>query len=140
MAAWTFISYLEKLESNNSSLKSRFCKLAVIDNTQDLTELSESFVADVESPFAVFQKDIISQLNESSPPTSGGPSDSESRRGVAGAAASSIKKKIGLDKLPKFKGEEISSPYVNFPVWKKQWEIEIVDYPEPRRSPQRKSR
>ena len=63
---------LEKLESNYSSLKT----CSGIDNTQDITELSESFVTDVESPFAVFQKEI-SQLKESSPPTSKGSSDSE---------------------------------------------------------------
>ena len=125
---WDKRRELEKLEADYSKLKSRFSKLPGIDSSQDVTDLSDQFVADVETPFASFQKKVISQLKDSS--TSGGTSVSSSSSG--GGASSNSKRE--LIKLPSFEGAESSSPYVNFPVWKKQWDIQIEDYEERHRA------
>lgn len=53
---WDKRRELDKLEADYSKLKSRFSKLPGIDSSQDVTDLSDQFVADVETPYASFQK------------------------------------------------------------------------------------
>ena len=52
-------------EEEYSTLKSRYSKLAGIDQSRNLAALGEMFVADVEMPFIPFQKDMITQLKDS---------------------------------------------------------------------------
>ena len=33
-------------------------------------------------------------------------------------------------KLPSFRGDEQKSPFLNYPVWREQWDILIDDYDE----------
>ena len=113
---------LEKLESNFNTIKTRIVKFAGIDHLQDITDVNAAFVADVEEPFVEFQKHIVTQLKDSS--TSGGVSTVSSDSGT----------KKELIKLPTFQGDEKSKPYVNFPVWKNQWDIQIDEYPEKHRA------
>ena len=114
-------SELEKVGAEFNSLKSQLVKLAGIDVDQDTSEISKNFSDNAEAPYVEFHKKLTSELKESYSSTSGG----------TPAATSSTSSKKELVDLPTFQGDEKTSPFVKFPTWLKQWEIQILDY-EPR--------
>ena len=108
-------SELGKVEAEFNALKVQLVKLGGIDVSQDATVVSDKFADDAEKVFMEFHKNITSELTDSHSATSGGT-----------IAATSSKKEL-VD-LPTFQGDEKTSPFIKFPTWFKQWEIQILDY------------
>ena len=113
---------LERVDAEFKVVKALLVRLAGVDETKDLTEIRSSFIDRVETRYFKFRGSIIPDLKDSIH-TSGG-----SRH------ASTTKKEDV--KLPKFVGDESSkpSPFLTFPIWLKQWETMVMDYPEKYRS------
>ena len=107
-------SQLEKLETDFNTIKGQLIRCAEIDHNNDMSDINKSFVDDVEDPFVQFRNHIVDLLKDSSSTSGGKLSNSSTKR--------------ELIKLPKFQGDEKGSPYVNFPIWKKQWDSQIDDY------------
>ena len=112
---------LGKVEAEFNSLKMQFVKLGGIDVSQDAGDVKTKFTTDAEEIYMNFHKKITSELKDSHVSTSGG-------------TVSSTSSKKELVDLPTFQGDETSSPFVKFPTWLKQWEIQILDYEEKYRS------
>ena len=110
---------LQKVDSEFSALKGLLTKLAGVDLDQDIADVQQKFVDDAEKVYLDFHAAVVKDLKDPSP-TSGGKSTSDT----------STKKEAV--KLPRFVGDEKSSPspFLTFPVWLKQWKSMIVDYSE----------
>jgi hypothetical protein len=109
----------EKVETEFSTLKQQLVRIAGIDHTQDMTQIRSLFENDVHKIFMDAQKHVLTELKDHVPldvtdqPTANNTIRREAVR------------------LPTFEGnEETSTPFLTFPIWKKQWETMIVDYPE----------
>ena len=109
---------LGKVDNEFTSLKGQLAKLAGVDSTKDISEIKKKFVDDAESTFLDFHKAVAKDIKDTV--TSGGSSASDK----------STKKEVV--KLPKFVGDESSSPspFLTFPIWLKQWKGMITDYDE----------
>ena len=90
-------------------------KLGGIDVSQDPTDVNAKFTAEAEKVFLEFHKNITTGLQDAHSSTSGG-------------AVSSTASEKELVDLPTFQGDEKTSPFVKFPTWLKQWELQILDY------------
>ena len=108
----------QKIEVEFQSLKNQIIKVAGMDHTQDVTEINNKFVNDAEKIFVDMQKWMLSELRNS-PSIIGGTATVSDR--------STRKESV---RLPSFKGDEKESPFLKFPIWKKQWEVVIVEYEE----------
>ena len=109
---------LEKLEAEFTSVKQQLIKFAGIDHSQDISEINETFVSDAEKHYIDFRTFMVGELKDSSS-TSGGAifrTDQTTRKEAV--------------KLPTFQGEEQASPFLNFPIWLKRWDVMILEYPE----------
>ena len=107
----------KRYEADFHSLKDQLTKLHGIDHSQDCTVISNKFV-ETETVFTEIQKFMLKAMKETSL-TSGG-----------------VRQNVGLATkkeavcLPSFEGVEEKSPYLKFPIWKRQWEVLIVEYNE----------
>ena len=117
---------LTKLETNLDLLKTKFAYLSGIDlaKEQEITDLKKKFLDEAETPFVAAQKEMLQQLSASK--TSGGSTPSSAT--VSSATANTTKKEAM--KLPHFKGDDSSNPYMEYPIWKKRWDTLIVEYEE----------
>ena len=115
----------QKVESEFSLLKKQFVQVVGIDHSQDVSDITASFEKDAEKVFVDTQKQILGELKDV-PFTSGGAVSSDSSSSVS--SNSTIRKEAV--QLPKFQGDENQSPYLKFPVWKKQWDVMIGEYDE----------
>ena len=119
---------LGKLENDFQELRNKLVALGSIDSTKDTKVHQDSFVANVEKPFAVTQKWFLSQLKDT--PSLISPSSSLSGKNVvSGSSLASNTKKEAVT-LPSFKGDLSSSPspYLTYPVWRKRWDTLIGEY------------
>ena len=108
-----------KVETEFSTLKGQLVRIAGIDHTQDITQIKSLFENDVQKVFMDAQKHVLTELKDYVPPDATNPP----------VVNSTIRREAV--KLPTFDGnEETSTPFLTFPIWKKQWETMIVDYPE----------
>ena len=114
-------SELVKVEAEFNSLKMQFVKLGGIDVSQDAGDVNDKFTTEAEKVYMDFHKKISSELRDSHSSTSGG-------------SVNSTSSKKELVDLPTFQGDEKTSPFVKFPTWLKQWDIQILDYEEKYRS------
>ena len=112
----------KKLEDEFKSLKGLKRQIASLDHTADLTAVNESYTADVEKDFLESQRLVLFELKDI-PSTSGG----EIKKDV-------FTTKIEAVRLPSFTGDERTSPYLKFAIWKKQWDVLISEYDEKWRS------
>ena len=109
-------SELGKVEAEFKELKSQLVKLTGIDVNEDTADMNVKFVDVAEKAYLDFHKLVTSELTDTHSSTSGG--------------SNSLSKRELVD-LPSFQGDEKASPFVKFPIWKKQWDTQILDY-EPR--------
>ena len=105
-----------KVESEYSILKQSFTKVLGIDPSFDVALIRQKFEEEAELVFLETRKVILPLLKDS-PLTSGGTS----------STSSSLVKRESVG-LPKFEGDEKSSPFLKFPIWKQQWDVLIKDY------------
>ena len=108
-------SEFAKVEADFNALKTQLVKLGGIDVSQDPTDVNAKFTAEAEKVFLEFHKNITTGLQDAHSSTSGG-------------AVSTTASKKELVDLPTFQGDEKTSPFVKFPTWLKQWELQILDY------------
>ena len=109
----------KKLSSDFDALKGKLVTLGSIDPRQDLKECQDKFLADAEQPFSALQKWFMSELKDSS-------EEPERSKSSSSSSISSTKKEPV--QLPSFKGDEKSSPFLNYPFWRTQWETHIASY------------
>ena len=114
-----------KVEVDFNSMKEKLIETVGIEGADEneTKEIKDKFEKDVEKKFLESQKWVIEKLKDTKS-TSGG-------KDAAGASASSSSgggTKKELAQLPSFEGCEKKSPYLKFPVWKKNWEELIVDH------------
>ena len=107
----------QKVDTEFLSLKSLFVQLVGIDPSQNVDELKKSYEEDAEKLFIETQKKILPELKDE-PLTSGGTSSKLSNTTVRRETV----------ELPSFEGDLSKSPYLKFPIWKKQWEAMVEDY------------
>ena len=113
----------KKLEDEFKVVGGQLTTLGSIDHLKDVKEFQEQFIQDAEEPFKDLQKWFMSELKESSET-----SLSETSGKATSSNAKSTKKEEV--KLPYFKGDEKSSPFLKYSIWRKQWEIHIQSYEE----------
>ena len=126
------VSYKQKewtrAEKEFEKLRTELSKLAGIDFRQDMTAINKTFLDKADTPFIALQKLMIVQLKDA--PVLQKPVET-----VAPPKHSNTKQEsVGL---PEFKGEEKGkelSPYLKYPVWRKQWDVLILGYDEDWRS------
>ena len=110
-----------KLEGEFQFLRKNLICLAGIDPSKDTKPLRDLFVTDVEDQFNTAQIWFISALKDS-------PEELPQPTPSTSSHSSSMKKEpVGL---PNFKGDENHSPFLKFPIWRKEWEKLIVEYPD----------
>ena len=114
-----------KVESEFKSLKDKYMELASMGNFGDMDTVHKKFDEEVETLFLENQQWVLAQLKDSSV-TSGGASSNSS-------SSFSTTKKESV-KLPPFQGDEKTSPFLKFPIWKNRWEKLIGEYREDYRS------
>ena len=109
---------LQKVETEFRSVKALLVKLAGIDESKEIIDIEASFIDRVEKIYFQFRDSIIPELKGTAL-TSGGTSHTSSTK----------KEDV---RLPTFVGDESSqpSPFLTFPIWLKQWQTMIMDYPE----------
>ena len=93
-----------------------------------MTAINKTFLDKAETPFIALQKLMIVQLKEA--PVLQTPLETV----VPHKHSNTKQESVGL---PEFKGEEKKkelSPYLKYPVWRKQWDVLIVGYDEDWRS------
>ena len=107
-------SELTKAESEFKRVKDKFVYLSTIDTLEDISAIKTDFYDNAEAPFLESQSWLLTQLKDApvNIKTSGG--------------SSQIKKEAV--NLPSFKGDEKCSPFLNFSIWKTQWDVLIADY------------
>ena len=98
-------------------LKKSLTNLAAIDHSQDITDITKTFVEKAETLYLDLQKWVLSELKNSPAKAS-----SESARGTT--------KKEPVC-LPRFQGDEKEDPYLQYPIWRVQWDKVIDTYEEP---------
>ena len=103
-----------KLEDEFKGLKNLKRQIASIDHKADLTGVVQAYTIDVEETFQECQRLVLMELKDI-PLTSGGEQNSSSTKKEA-------------VRLPSFSGDERSSPYLKFSIWKKQWDVLISEY------------
>ena len=116
---------LNRLESEFKDLQAEWVAFSSIDSSKDISDVKTIFTDDVRTVFSTAQKWLLSQLKDSSDTSGGVPSVSS----VVSAKSSSASRKETIH-LPKFSGDEQCSPYLQYPTWKKRWDLHIVDYEE----------
>ena len=126
------VSYKQKewtrAEKEFEKLRTELSKLAGIDFRQDMTAINKTFLDKAETPFIALQKLMIVQLKDA--PVLQTPVETV----VPHKHSNTKQESVGL---PEFKGEEKGkelSPYLKYPVWRKQWDVLIVGYDEDWRS------
>ena len=110
----------QKIESEFSSIKNKLIHVTGIDHRQDVTELSDKFIADAETVYTDLQTWIFAEMKDVAPSTGGAASSS--------GDTSSVSTKKEAVQLPNFEGDEKKSPFLNFPTWIEQWETLIAEY------------
>ena len=122
-----------KVEAEFKMLKEKLIKLVSMDESQDAEgsqEVKGKF-QEAETAFTKFHNWILPQLKDA-PITSGGSSSSSSSSSGSSLSSSSAKKEAVS--LPCFEGSVKKSPFLQYPIWKDQWDKMIVEYPEVWRS------
>ena len=114
----------QKVETDYNGLKDRMVHVTGIYHGFDLADIKDTFLENVGVYMEVRQwflgRQVEALLN-----TSGGGASV----GAVASKVSNATKKEAV-RLPSFKGDEKSSPYLKFPVWKKQWDCLITEYEE----------
>ena len=108
---------LSKVETEFNELKSQLVRLSGQNITVDKADINKNFVDNAETVYLNFVKLVTPELKDSHSSTSGGSSDKYTKREPVD--------------LPSFQGDDKASPFGKFPIWKKQWDVQILDY-EPR--------
>ena len=109
----------QKLEGEFQLLRKKLVSLGGIDPLKDTKPLHDLFVNKVENTFSTLQKWFITALKDSSEPP---------RSSLSSSQSNSMKKEpVGL---PDFKGDEADSPFLKYPIWRKEWQKLIVEYPD----------
>ena len=108
----------EKIESDFMSLKNDLNQLVGIDPSFDVAAVNDTFQQEAEKTFVDTQKEVLLALKDV-PLTSGGAT-------ISSSSNSTVRKEPIM--LPSFEGDESKSPFLKFPIWKKQWEVIITDY------------
>ena len=111
----------QKIEKEFSTLKNQLSKVAGIDGRQDMSDINKQFIDEAEMSFIELQKWMMLELKDV--PVPGKPVESEKK----GIVSSTRSEKV---KHPEFKGDEKESPYLTYPIWRKQWDLLIAGYDE----------
>ena len=115
----------KRLDEEFRSLKKSLTDLPSIDPNKDVADLNDLFANDAEKLYIAVQKWVLSELKDSTSPSVPGSSSSSSS-----TATSNYSTKKESVCLPKFKGDEKEDPYLQYPVWRKEWNLLIVEYDE----------
>ena len=94
-----------------------------IDGDLDATDITGEFDKDVDEVFNAAKTVVLSDLKDA-PLTSGGAASSPST-----SVGHSLVRREPVS-LPKFEGDEKKTSFLDFPVWKEQWDLQIKDYDE----------
>ena len=122
---------LDRLESDFKGLQEELISFSSIDTSKNIDTEKEQFKTDVQTIFNTNQKWLLAQLKESSSNTSGGSSGSIDSSGSSSVVASSMNtSRKETIHLPHFYGDETAQPFLQFPTWKKRWDLHITDYDE----------
>ena len=106
----------QKVEKEFSELKVKFSQIIAIDPEKDISDLDKKLVEDAETVYASTQKWIFDESKDLSVSLN-----------TSGGSRHSATKKEAVT-LPTFQGDEKSSPFLNFPIWKHKWDTLIVEY------------
>ena len=115
----------QKVETDYNGLKDRMVHVTGIYHGFDLAEIKDTFLENVEGVYMEVRQWFLGRQVEALLNTSGGGASV----GAVASKVSNATKKEAV-RLPSFKGDEKSSPYLKFPVWKKQWDCLITEYEE----------
>ena len=119
------LSEWQKVETDYNGLKDRMVHVTGIYHGFDLAEIKDTFLENVEGVYMEVRQWFLGRQVEAVLNTSGGGASV----GAVASKVSNATKKEAV-RLPSFKGDEKSSPYLKFPVWKKQWDCLITEYEE----------
>ena len=111
----------QRVETEYESLKSQLLSVISMDPAEDSSPTTKKFKDVAEKTYNKVKKWMMSQLKDSV----------EEKTSVSRGSERSFKtEKVSL---PKFKGDEKESPYLKYPIWKKQWDSLISHYDEAHR-------
>ena len=102
----------QKIEGDFDSLKSQLILLSGIDPTEDTSAITKKFEDVAVSTYTTVKQWMMPKLTEKS-------------QQATVIEGSSKTEKIAL---PEFKGDEKESPYLKYPIWRKQWDSLITQY------------
>ena len=106
----------QKIEAEFDSLKSLLLSVTELDPTEDTSAISKKFVDVVEKTYFDAKRWMMSQLKDST--------EASSRPTTINDRTTKTEKIA----LPEFKGDEKESPYLKYPIWRKQWDSLISQY------------
>ena len=108
----------QKIEADFDSLKSQLLSVNGLDPTEDTSAINKKFEDVAEKTYDEVKRWMMSQLKDAI---------EEKAQPAVVSDRSTKTEKIAL---PEFKGDEKESPYLKYPIWKKQWVSLIPQYPE----------
>ena len=115
-------------ESEFKALKDKLVEISGLSATDEeeaqSADLKKMFEDDGEKAFLDSQKWVLQKLKECDGEVSSGGNHSSS----SGGAESTGSTKKEYAELPSFAGDEKKSPYLQFPVWKKNWDELIIEH------------
>ena len=113
----------KNVETEYSALKQQLIDVVGIDHDLDASDITNTFEEDVDKVFLAAKTVVLQELKDA-PLTSGG---------AASFQSSSVSHSLVRTEpvsLPKFEGDEKKTPFLDFPAWKEQWDLQIKDYDE----------
>ena len=113
----------KNVETEYSALKQQLIDVVGIDHDLDARDITNTFEEDVDKVFLPAKTVVLQELKDA-PLTSGGAASSQSS-----SVSHSLVRREPVS-LPKFEGDEKKTPFLDFPVWKEQWDLQIKDYDE----------
>ena len=118
-----------KVEIDFKSLKDKLLQTVgvEVEDVAKTEELKTKFKDEAEKVFLDTQKWVLEKLKDSKI-TSGGKNVAQDGTSTSTSSSSGSGTKKEQAKLPSFEGCEKKSPYLKFPVWKKNWEELIIDH------------
>ena len=110
-----------KMESDFKALQTELHELSALDPSKEIADVKAAFDTEARDLYVNTQKWILDKLKDCKI-TSGG-----EKSLTPSATASSTTRRETIN-LPHFKGDESCSPYLEYPSWRKRWDLQIVDY------------
>ena len=110
-----------KVDADFILLKKKLCEVISLNSGEDLSVLKDTFKDKAEATYLALQKWVMPYLkcaakgSDVTVKTSGGMQGSTRKEQVC---------------LPKFQGDEKSSPFLQFPIWNQEWQLLIPEYEE----------